>query len=150
MGAKHLSRENLMHFADRLRALTPETPPKWGAMSAPKMVCHLHQALDITLERFTPPDQSNLFFRMVMRPLLVHVIPFPKGAKAPPDFTPDPDGDLTAEREALFMAIDDFFEVLESQPDKRVRNPFFGMLTLKNWSKFQGKHMDHHLRQFGV
>jgi len=30
------------------------------------------------------------------------------------------------------------------------RHPFFGPMTIEEWDKLQLKHLDHHLRQFGV
>jgi hypothetical protein len=30
------------------------------------------------------------------------------------------------------------------------QHPFFGMLTTDEWDKLMGKHLDHHLSQFGT
>jgi hypothetical protein len=40
----------------------------------------------------------------------------------------------------------------EGGPEKSTRHPhpFFGNYTPEQWGVFQWKHIDHHLRQFGV
>jgi len=57
--------------------------------------------------------------------------------------------DLGKERERLSGLIDKF---AAGGPAKCTKNPhsFFGRLTPEEWSILMYKHLDHHLRQFGV
>ncbi|HVG42870.1 MAG TPA: DUF1569 domain-containing protein, partial [Chitinophagaceae bacterium] len=42
------------------------------------------------------------------------------------------------------------FSVLGSKLDKVPQHPFFGKLTADEWANLAYRHLDHHLRQFGV
>lgn len=59
------------------------------------------------------------------------------------------DRDFEIERERLKQKILTF---QSNGPEKCTRNPhpFFGTLTPEQWGKGIYKHLDHHLRQFGV
>jgi len=60
--------------------------------------------------------------------------------------------DLQPDSERLWgeMSPKRLVEQAESEPSRRVRHPFFGMLTLRQWQRMHALHMDHHLRQFGA
>ena len=57
--------------------------------------------------------------------------------------------DLGAERERLCLLIDRFSG---AGPEGCTKHPhsFFGRLTPEEWARLMYKHLDHHLRQFGV
>jgi len=61
--------------------------------------------------------------------------------------TDDPDFEPT--REKLSKLITEFHGLGESGTDGNIHG-FFGPLTGKQWGETQYKHVDHHLRQFGV
>ena len=56
--------------------------------------------------------------------------------------------DFSSEKSALEAMLNEF----ESQRDRTAWNPHpsFGEFTKEQWGKMQYKHLDHHLRQFGV
>jgi hypothetical protein len=54
--------------------------------------------------------------------------------------------EFESEKSALLELIDKFSE--ESLVSEK--HPVFGKLTKDNWSKATWKHLDHHLKQFGV
>jgi hypothetical protein len=57
--------------------------------------------------------------------------------------------DLATERLRLLSLIDQFSS---AGPQKCTTHPhsFFGRLTPQEWAVLMYKHLDHHLRQFGV
>jgi hypothetical protein len=58
------------------------------------------------------------------------------------------DRDFETEKTALIECVKRFTagpDVLTKKP-----HPFFGPLTVDEWNTLQYKHLDHHLRQFGV
>ena len=57
---------------------------------------------------------------------------------------------LPEERERLLAAMGRFVKAAERDPDRRSLNPLFGWLSLSTWTRFHARHLDHHLRQFGV
>src|SRR5690606_34536514 len=56
--------------------------------------------------------------------------------------------DFSREKAKLMALINDFHQ----QKDKKVwdPHPVFGTFTHEQWGQMQYKHLDHHLRQFGV
>ena len=56
--------------------------------------------------------------------------------------------DFSVEKENLVKLIDETYQ----HRDKTEWNPHpaFGYFTAQQWGKMQYKHLDHHLRQFGV
>jgi len=57
--------------------------------------------------------------------------------------------DLAAERRGLAGLIDRFAERGSAGASGQT-HPFFGTLSADEWGKLTWKHIDHHLRQFGV
>jgi LPS sulfotransferase NodH len=59
------------------------------------------------------------------------------------------DRNLAQERDLLYALIDRF---VAAGPDGCTGHPhsFFGRLTPQQWAQLMYKHLDHHLRQFGV
>jgi hypothetical protein len=57
--------------------------------------------------------------------------------------------DLGAERQRLCVLIDRFSEGGQQGCTKHAHT-FFGHLTPEEWAGLMYKHLDHHLRQFGV
>jgi len=54
--------------------------------------------------------------------------------------------DFEKEKAALIELVNNFNET----SIQREQHPVFGKLNKHNWSKATWKHLDHHLRQFGV
>lgn len=147
-----LHRATLDAFLARLAKIGEGTPRKWGSMSAHAMVVHLVRSFEIGLGEHNEPDQSNFITRSrLFRWLLVEAMPWPKGKiKAPASWTPAPTQSFAADMAALEAIIRRFVETSEREPDRTVRSPLMGPLTLRYWQKLSGIHLDHHLRQFGV
>jgi hypothetical protein len=132
----------------RLRQLTPETPRKWGTMSAPRMVAHLRDQMAHCLgDRPATPVRSILRSRLV-RYLSIYWVPWPKGrVKGPPDAFVTPPGEWASDVDDLIAFLERF-----GRADPRAVWPdhaLFGPMTGRDWGFFCFKHFDHHLRQFG-
>jgi len=133
----------------RLDRLTPEAKARWGTMTAHRMLCHLCDSIQVGLGEMPAEFKSGPLANPVARWLLAYVVPFPKGkAKTPPEMlTTQPTdwpSDLGAVRGQLKAAAD-------RGPDgKWARHPAFGDVSGRLYGVFIHKHIDHHLRQFGV
>jgi hypothetical protein len=135
--------------ATRLAQLTPERRAEWGRMSAQQMVCHLAASVQMAIgERICAPKRTPLRFPIVKH-LVIYVLPFPKSVPTAPELivaaTPNAwardVGDLQA-------ALDRF---IARGPEARwVDHPTFGRLSAGQWGVLVYRHVDHHLRQFGV
>ena len=59
-------------LVQRLQNLTPATKPKWGGMDAPRMLCHLGDALAMGLgEVSTKPMNRKLFHHFPVKHLIL-------------------------------------------------------------------------------
>jgi hypothetical protein len=84
-----------------------------------------------------------------LRYLIIHVLPFPKGAPTAPELImPLYRGDWLADHARLVRAVD---AVAERGPGGEwSEHPAFGKLSPHSVGVLLWKHLDHHLRQFGL
>ena len=131
----------------RFRKLTPEHQPSWGRLSAREMVCHLGDQLAVALGDISSEPKGSLLTKTVAKWLVLYVpFPAPKGkvntvpemlTTQPSDWEKD-----TARFEPLLSRLVDTKALAP--------HPAFGKLSRSQWGILAAKHIDHHLRQFGV
>ncbi len=132
---------------ERLTRIGPDSKARWGRMNAGQMLTHCAAQLELaTGEIRTEARRSPLGWPLVKH-ALIYFVPWPKNAPtAPALLRPDPD-QLAAAREALSAAVDRF----RSHSASRLGvHPLFGRLSRRTWGRLAFRHLDHHLRQFGV
>jgi hypothetical protein len=150
MASMHLNRQTLDRFEARAKAIGPDTRPQWGRMDPPQVMAHLARVLDMCLGHVELPDQANVLTRTLLRWIVLDG-PWPKGkVKAPDNFTPAPTQPFDAERRRVIELMREFVDVAERAPDRLRPSPVLGRLSALQWRKLQGRHLDHHLRQFGA
>ena len=136
---------------ERIGRLTADAKPLWGRMSVEQMLSHLVQAQELPFES-TVADRSNWMSRNIVKTLVLTVVPVPKEVKTSAELDQQQGG-----RKPLGFEVDKA-NVIESlnkignldAGHKCLAHPFFGPLSAKQWARIGYKHMDHHLRQFGV
>lgn len=137
---------------ERLRAVRPDSTPRWGRMSAHQMVCHLADAFRMALgEKPVGEVGSPLRQRFTKWIALYAPLPWPPGIETRPEIDQycggtgpvDFAGDLReVERLATVM-------LSRSRGAAWPRHPFFGRMSHRDWLRWGYLHTDHHLRQFG-
>ena len=132
----------------RLEHLTPLTPPQWGRFDAPGMVAHLTDCLRMATGELPVPAKKLPIRFTALKQLIIYVLPFPKGAPTAPELIARRPVDWHGELDDLRRELDGVVERGPSGP--LVPHPAFGELTATTWGVLVYKHMDHHLRQFGV
>jgi hypothetical protein len=75
-------------------------------------------------------------------------LPWPKGAPTMPEFVARAEHDFEAERARCVALLKRF--AAKPMDDPWPRNPVFGEVSGQYVSRLHAKHLDHHLRQFGV
>jgi hypothetical protein len=89
-----------------------------------------------------------LFGRLAKKKLL-QPGPFSNNLPTAPEFKAGETSlDFNKERDILVELIRTFGET--GPISHRGKHPFFGSMTEQEWDHLQWKHLDHHLRQFGV
>ena len=136
----------------RINRLSPETKALWGTMNVTQMLTHMNDAFRIALGMKPAVDITSFFTRNITFPAAVYVLPFwPKGEATADELDQQKSGskprDFYTELEFLLKMMDVFNE---REPQKLKPHPMFGALIKKQWRDLLVKHLNHHLRQFGV
>jgi hypothetical protein len=134
----------------RLASLTTAAERQWGKMTPSQMMEHTARALEMAIGK-KPMKQIFLgkMLSWMFRKEFLGEAPFKKNRPTGPDFIIKDDPDFEATRARLEGLISEFHDLGEAGLDGHVHG-FFGRLTGNEWGETQYKHVDHHLRQFGV
>jgi hypothetical protein len=134
----------------RLATLQPSSPRQWGKMNAGQMLAHCAVALEVPCGDRV---KKQAFIGRVLAPFVRSSVlgdkPFSRNAPTDPDFKIAGDRDFGVEKKRLEALIDRFCGRGRSAPEGVVHS-FFGRLSGEQWGRLMYKHLDHHLRQFGV
>lgn len=134
----------------RINALGPDAMRQWGKMDSGQMLCHCSRAIETaTGDR---PMKQKLLGKLLMpffRSTILGERPFAKNGPTDPTFIVSDPRDFAAERARLLELIRKFVGRGEAEAGKAT-HAFFGKMTGKEWGELMYKHIDHHLRQFGV
>jgi hypothetical protein len=135
---------------ERIDKLQPTNSRQWGKMDVAQMMAHCSAALDLASGRLMRP--RALLGRLIgpfVRPVFSNEKPFPRNSPTDEKLVFSDARDFHREQEQLKVRIRQFHQGGEAQCTKHP-HPFFGALTPHEWSTGMYKHLDHHLRQFGV
>ena len=137
-------RSSLDTRLDRLRA---DAPPQWGRMSADQMLWHVNQFLGAALGDDCLKPQRMPLPLPLMRFLILRV-PMPRSAPTNTSAVATDHHDFEAERARCHALIARF----ASKPltDAWPVDPTWGACSGRFSSRILARHLDHHLRQFGV
>ena len=132
----------------RVERLTPQAAARWGKMNAPQMVCHCTDALKM-MSGALPAAPRKMPIRFApLKQLIIYWLPFPRSAPTAPELTARAPQEWHGEIDALRRELD--AAVKRGTRGPFVAHPAFGRLTPRAWGVLGYRHMDHHLKQFGV
>jgi hypothetical protein len=134
----------------RLRTLRPDQPRRWGKMSVDQMLWHVNSGLTMAMGKL---DVTGVEFPSLPLPrgvvkFLVLNVPWPKGAPTLPPLRAEHAYDFEAERKRCLELI----ETVANTPidGAWAKHPTLGRMSGREISRLHAKHIDHHLKQFGV
>jgi hypothetical protein len=133
---------------NRIARLTPDARPRWGRMSAPQMVVHLTDALRMASGELAIAPKKVWLRHSPLKQLIIYWLPWPKGVPTMEQLLSRVAGEWPAEVAALQSTLDDL--VRRGPANAAPAHPAFGRLTGRTWGVLVYRHLDHHLRQFGV
>ena len=144
---KPADREDLSR---RLAALEPGAQRQWGKMDPAQML--LHCAIGLEAATGDRPTKQSFLGKLV-KPFIIRTVlgekPFRRSVPTDPTFVVSDAQDFGLERARLAMIIDRFVQ-RGPESAERQTHVFFGRLSGDQWGRLMYKHLDHHLRQFGV
>jgi hypothetical protein len=132
----------------RLEQLTPESRAQWGRMNGPQVLAHVADSLRMTLGELPVKPRESLLRPWPFKQLIIYFLRFPKGAPTAPELIQRPPRDWSSERPALCQLLNQL-ATLQRRPFPP-EHPAFGKMTEQGWGVLVYRHVDHHLRQFGV
>ncbi len=145
------NQSNRAKLIGRLNELNGNEKPLWGRMTVDQMMSHLVQAGDLPFAA-TLPDKSTIVSRTFIKPLILYVLPIPKEVKTSAEMDQQAKGRSPGEFEADRRLLVDSLHKLGtlSVNHECIYHPMFGKMSAKEWGLIVHKHIDHHLKQFGV
>ena len=143
--------ESVNEIKQRAAQLRSDTNRLWGKMTPAQALAHCSLAMEWAVGDTIPPRMflASLLGRIIKPLVLKNDTPMRRNSPTAKELVIQDDRDVTSERERLCALIDRF---AAAGPKGCTTHPhsFFGRLTPDEWAILQYKHLDHHLRQFGV
>ena len=135
----------------RIARLRPDSQRQWGKMNAPQALAHCSRGFELASGDLRPP---RVLIGRIIGPIIRPKVfendePLRRNSPTVKGLVIQDDRDLAEERARLYGVIDRF---VAAGPKGCTTHPhsFFGPLTPEEWAILMYKHLDHHLRQFGV
>ncbi len=136
----------------RINSLMPETKGQWGTMTVAQMLAHCCVTYEFIYEPEKHP-KPNFLMRFIIKLLaksqVVGPKPYPKNGQTAPAFVIKEDKDFSTEKARLIGFVQKTQQLGTSHFDGKESHAM-GNLSIKEWNTMFYKHIDHHLRQFGV
>ncbi len=135
---------------DRIRSIPLDRLPQWGKMNVAQMFAHC--VLPFQVARGELEMKRTLIGRIfggMARKRFISPEAFPRNLPTDKKFIVTGEKGAEVECERLIESVRRFGE----GGDDGIRctvHPFFGPMTPEDWDVLMWKHVDHHLRQFGV
>ena len=140
---------------ERIERITPATPPQWGKMNAAQMLAHCSKPYDTLYDaeyqkRYEPHTGFMRFLlNLLVKPLVVGPKPYKPNTNTAPSYMVKDERELATERAKLIGYLNKVQALGRSEFEGKLSYSF-GPLTADQWNTLFYKHLDHHLRQFGV
>jgi len=135
---------------ERLAALQPDSPRRWGKMTSNQMICHLSDSFLLPLGEMRASKAPVPMPRAVFKFFALRVpMKWPRNIATRPEMEQGvggtPPEEFERDRKKLIAVMERF--VRESSG---LDHPIFGKMSGSDWMRWGYLHCDHHLRQFGV
>ncbi len=134
----------------RIESAKPETQRIWGKMNVAQMMAHNSAAVELALGdvKLKRKFIGYLLGGFIKKSFLSEK-PFPKDSPTAAEIIITDARDLENEKAKLLQLLKRMYLGGEKGATTHPHS-FFGKLTPQQWGETQWKHLDHHLRQFGL
>ncbi len=143
--------QTINELADRIEQITMNSTPQWGKMNVYQMLKHCTENEKLMLREATYKRRfiGRIFGKMALKSSIKDEAPLARNSPTHPALKFTGNGDVEQQKK-------EWLEVLVKYPTKKATDykdfvhPFFGKMESEQISRLAYKHIDHHLRQFGV
>ncbi|MFT3979430.1 MAG: DUF1569 domain-containing protein [Ferruginibacter sp.] len=148
--------KNLFHaeiyneVLERMEALSHHSQRKWGKMEVAQMLAHCQQAFKVPLsEKPMKRTFVGIVIGWAVKGQLYNDKPWKQNLPTAPNFVIKDKRMFDTEKAGLLEMIHTFYKKGPNNVGL-YPHPVFGAFTKEQWGMSMYKHLDHHLRQFGV
>lgn len=137
---------------ERINQLNNQSKAQWGKMDVGQMLAHCNVTYEMTYEptKFKKPNVIKKWvFKSILKPIIVGPKPFKKNSPTSSDFKMTSVKKFDSEKQRIIGFINQTQE-LGSNHFEGKDNLSFGKMSSNEWNALFYKHLDHHLKQFGV
>lgn len=133
----------------RLHRISAATPANWGKMNAAQMMAHCQATFQVYFgELKMKRSLMGYLFGSMAKKKLFGPQPWARNLPTAPEFRIAGEKEFDVEKQKLVEYITRFSN--EGYTITSTLHPFFGKLSAQEWATLAYKHLDHHLKQFGV
>lgn len=142
---------NVQQIIERIQGLSKDSKALWGRMNAAQMLAHCNVTYDMVYNPIhTKPNFiMRLLLHFIVKKQVVNETPYKQNSRTATQYIIKGEKNFEVEKNQLINHLTKtqelgkhFFEQLPSHS--------FGPLSADEWNNLFYKHLDHHLRQFGV
>ena len=135
----------------RINQLTRDSKPLWGSMSVAQMLAHCNVTYELVFDNkhSKPNGLTKFILKLLIKNTVVNDKPYKYNSQTAPVFIIKSDKDFKVEKSRLVQYISKTQELGADYFDNKESHSF-GKLNKEEWNNMFSKHLDHHLRQFGV
>ena len=136
---------------NRIDELHPNSKPMWGKMSVAQMQAHCIKPIEVSLGTHKPGHSllGKLLGKRFKNKMMQESWQFKKNMPTVKSFVVKEEPDFYESQKALKNAIEKIV-LADKNETAATPHPFFGKMSVDEWGILGYKHLDHHLRQFGV
>ncbi len=135
----------------RIEALTAASRPLWGKMNVAQMLAHCNVTYELAYDNTHPKPNGlvRLLLNLFVKQSVVSEKPYRRNLRTAPVFLVTDEKGFAAEKARLVGYVNKTLALGQGHFEQRESHSF-GPLSATEWNQMFYKHLDHHLRQFGV
>ncbi len=134
----------------RIDKLNSDSQKQWGKMNPSQMLAHCNVSMETAMgDKVIERVFLGRIIGTLMKSSVLSEKPFAKGSPTDKSYIFNDNRNFDEEKLRLKNLVSKFQEGGSAKCTKHP-HPFFGTFTPEQWAVFQWKHLDHHLRQFGL
>jgi hypothetical protein len=143
--------EETNKIIERINNLNNLTQPVWGKMNVAQMLAHVCVSYEMVYENKhkVPGAFLKFILKTFIKKSIVGEGPYKKNSQTAPAFLITNERDFNTEKQRIIDYLKKTQELGENYFEDR-ESLSFGKLSKKEWNNLFWKHIDHHLKQFGV
>ncbi len=136
---------------NRFNKLNSTSQPLWGKMTVGQMLAHCNVTYELVYDEKHPKPSSfkKFMLKLFVKNIVVSEKPYKKNGQTAPEFMIKDSKSFDTEKKRLVDYINKTQQLGGKYFDGKESHSF-GALTTQEWNNMFYKHLDHHLKQFGV